>query len=168
METPETKSNKILILGNMAVGKTAYVQRLLYGKFHERIEPSRGVTLYEHGDYRLWDLSGNDREMLVRGYLFGAAGAIIMYDVSDVNSYRRMPSILNDLYDICDDAIPIVIVGNKVDLFQSREVSTRLISGFINRMKRMHPNIKYVEISVASGLDMDKPMTQLLSMIEGK
>ena len=56
-------------------------------------------------------------------YYKGAAGVVLVYDVSDVNSFKRVKTWVSELQKFTPKDTPIIIAGNKCDL-QNKAVST--------------------------------------------
>lgn len=87
---------KICMMGDSAVGKTSLVQRYVFNRFDNAYQSTVGVDIYDHTDHLievdgtertltmiLWDMQGDmPDETLFRRYLHGAAGAIVVGDVT--------------------------------------------------------------------------------------
>jgi len=85
------------------------------------------ITFYtNHGAIKLhmWDTAGQEKLGGLReGYYVGAHCALIMFDVTSRITYKNVPKWYKDLTRICEN-IPIVLVGNKVDV-KDRKVKAR-------------------------------------------
>ncbi|KAH3764686.1 Small GTPase superfamily [Pelomyxa schiedti] len=77
------------------------------------------------GKLQLWDTAGQQRfNALTRSFYRGAAGVIIVYDITKRKSFSQVPVWMAKVMQNCMTTIPaIVIVGNKSDLKDLREVS---------------------------------------------
>ncbi|KAF0972422.1 hypothetical protein FDP41_009325 [Naegleria fowleri] len=64
-----------------------------------------------------------DRNRITQSYYRGADAAIIVYDVTCLESFNHVRSWLKDLYNYSDADIKKVLVGNKVDQKDARRVS---------------------------------------------
>lgn len=61
---------------------------------------------------------------MTRSYYRGAAGAILVYDVTSRSTFEGLTKWLEDIRALASDHIEIVLVGNKLDLGEDREVET--------------------------------------------
>lgn len=61
---------------------------------------------------------------MTRSYYRGAAGAILVYDVTSRSTFEGLTKWLEDIRALASDHIEIVLVGNKLDLAEDREVET--------------------------------------------
>ena len=86
--------------------------------------------------------------------------AIIMFDVTSRITYKNVPNWHRDLVRVCEN-IPIVLVGNKVDL-KERKIKTKQIT--FHRRK----NIQYFDISAKSNYNFEKPFLWLARRIAGQ
>jgi GTPase SAR1 family protein len=55
-------------------------------------------------------------------YYRNAQGALIVYDITDVDSFQRMNQWVKELRQQCGNSLPIIIVGNKSDLEANRQI----------------------------------------------
>lgn len=66
---------------------------------------------------QLWDTAGVERFRSVsRSYYRGAAGAILVYDISSANSFRALPTFLHDLRQLASPQLTVILAGNKSDI----------------------------------------------------
>ena len=116
---------KIVIIGSVAVGKTALTNAIQYEHFEEEYQATIGAgytplrTAYEGQDVELqiWDTAGMERyKSLGSIYYRDAAAAIIVYDQTDQESADAVPSWLDSFRATVKTPAYIVIVGNKDDL----------------------------------------------------
>ncbi len=122
---------KVVTVGSSAVGKTSIILRYTTGKFREYYTPTLGADFsiknmqFDENKVKLqiWDLGSQDFLEAVRsGYYQGARGVIFMYDVT-------RPDTLEDLWNWKKEAdkhlknAVYMVVGNKTDLEQERQVS---------------------------------------------
>lgn len=74
---------------------------------------------------QLWDTAGQERfRSVTRSYYRGAAGAILVYDITSRSTFEGLTKWLEDIRALASDHIEIVLVGNKLDLAEDREVET--------------------------------------------
>jgi small GTP-binding protein len=120
---------KIVFLGDSAVGKTCLLRRWSSDQFSSRERPTiaAGVESMEAeiGDatYRLvlWDTAGQENyRALAPNTVRGAQAAILVFDVTSRDSFDNIPAWIDLMRNTADCAF--VIVGNKVDLAEQRQV----------------------------------------------
>lgn len=116
---------KIVIIGSVAVGKTALTNRIQYAQFEEEYQATIGAgyvpyrTNYEGQDVELqiWDTAGMERyKSLGPIYYREAVAAIIVYDQTEQDSANDVSKWLDSFRAIVKTPAYIVIVGNKDDL----------------------------------------------------
>ena len=155
---------KLLLVGDGHVGKTSFVSRHLTGEFPKKYKPTLGVevkTLDFHTNrgplkFKCWDCAGQERYGGLRDrYYEKGQCAIIMFDVCRRLSYKNVPNWYRDITRVCGNNIPIVLLGNKVDLHRDREVAAKSIT--FHRKK----NLQYYDISVKSNYNFEKPFLWL-------
>lgn len=90
--------------------------------------------------FRIWDKAGEDKAGgLSEEDLIGAHCAIIMFEVTKKESYESVPKWYKHLRMVCEEDIPIVIVGNKVFLFLVAKGSLINLSRLIFQSERSKP-----------------------------
>lgn len=132
---PSKKSIKIVLLGDGAIGKTSYFNRISSGdtdeyKFNKTYDATRGCNIcqieYTIGKYsitiHLFDTAGQEKFGALRdSYLMGADGIILMYDLTEITTKQNiLTKWIPDIKRVLNDAsvkthIPVAIVGNKND-----------------------------------------------------
>ena len=128
-----TVSKKICLLGDFAVGKTSLVRRFVYDLFDDKYISTIGVKVSrktlavpsEDGavielTMMLWDLAGSEDFSQVRGsYMRGAAGAILVCDLTRPETLLSLESYRADLHQVSPEAV-VVVVANKSDSPEQR------------------------------------------------
>jgi len=128
-------SIKIVILGDVGVGKSALIQRFIHNTFDAgsslptiALDTLVRTDMFGRQNRRLvravfWDTAGQERfRSLSRQFYSGAHAFVIVYDASEARSpaLDQIKSWLRELATQCpDSASPIIIVGNKADLLTS-------------------------------------------------
>eukprot|EP00029_Vermamoeba_vermiformis_P000811 TRINITY_DN109_c0_g1_i2.p1 TRINITY_DN109_c0_g1~~TRINITY_DN109_c0_g1_i2.p1 ORF type:complete len:161 (-),score=29.83 TRINITY_DN109_c0_g1_i2:337-819(-) len=125
---------KIVVIGDSGVGKSNIISRYTMNMFKEDSLTTVGVEFghktLEIDDKvikaQIWDTAGQDRfKALVRGYYRNALGGIIVYSVTDRNSFDHLEKWLEELTNNADTGILVMLVGNKTDLESARKVTTQ-------------------------------------------
>merc|ERR1711957_491410 len=163
VEQQQVPEFKLVLVGDGGVGKTTFVKRHLTGEFEKRYIATLGVEVHpmpfftNHGqvNFNVWDTAGQEKLGGLRdGYYIGGNCGIIMFDVCSRITYSNVPKWYKDLTRVCE-AIPIVLVGNKVDV-RDRKVKAKQIT--FHRKK----NLQYYDISAKSNYQFEKPFVWLL------
>ena len=124
---------KILVLGDQAVGKTCFLLKYTNDSFNEVNLSTVGVEVYpkevtlENGKKvlaQIWDTAGQERfRSICKNYYKGAQGIILMFEVINKESFKNVKSWLDLLKNEVSEKVSIILVGNKIDLENKREVS---------------------------------------------
>jgi len=116
---------KIVLLGDGAVGKTSLMRRFVFNQFDERYISTIGVNVVKKqvsvdgSDilFLIWDILGQkEREDLQNSYFVGAMGAMLVCDLTRRDTFDSLEDWIERLQEEVSD-IPLVILGNKQDLF---------------------------------------------------
>ena len=123
---------KILIIGDAGVGKSNLLLRYVKNEFASDMRSTVGVEfgskMLKIDNYdikaQIWDTAGQERyRAITSAYYKGAKGVLIVYDITKKNTFENVDKWLNDFKMKNDDDDAIVIVCNKSDLINEREVS---------------------------------------------
>jgi len=123
-----TIAKKICMLGDIGVGKTSLVRRYVLGEFSDRYKATLGVNVYKHADsiasesgvtpvnLIVWDIEGRvDRQHQLQSYIRGAAGALIVGDLTRDDMLASLRDEAIRFQQIMPGR-PVVFGFNKVDL----------------------------------------------------
>ncbi|MEX2702250.1 MAG: GTP-binding protein [Candidatus Baldrarchaeota archaeon] len=123
---------KVIVVGDAGVGKTSLTIRFAHGYFIDSYLMTIGVDLYTKNvdlgigkpiKLQIWDTGGQERFKKLRPlYYKGAAGGLLVYDITNKNSFKHLKNWFNEVQKYCGK-IPLILVGNKVDLIKNRKVS---------------------------------------------
>eukprot|EP01113_Clastostelium_recurvatum_P009553 TRINITY_DN1460_c0_g1_i1.p1 TRINITY_DN1460_c0_g1~~TRINITY_DN1460_c0_g1_i1.p1 ORF type:complete len:230 (-),score=52.73 TRINITY_DN1460_c0_g1_i1:133-777(-) len=146
---------KFIVIGDTNVGKSCLLHRFIDNKFKQESSHTIGVEfgskIVEVGGrnvkLQIWDTAGQERfRSVTRSYYRGAAGAILVYDVSQRDTYNHLTSWLTDARTLANKDISIIMVGNKSDRAAEREVTFLEASRFAQENDLM-----FLESSAFSG-----------------
>jgi small GTP-binding protein len=74
---------------------------------------------------QIWDTAGQERyKSITNAYYKGAKGALLVYDLTKKPSFDSVDRWINDLKSNAEEQITIILVGNKCDLDEHRQVTT--------------------------------------------
>ncbi|KAE8363645.1 P-loop containing nucleoside triphosphate hydrolase protein [Aspergillus caelatus] len=120
---------KVILLGPSGAGKSCVLHRFVKNEWRVLSSQTIGVEFSSRivklgiGPRRtriklqLWDTAGTERFRSVsRSYYRGAAGAILIYDVSSHTSFASLPTFLMDARALASPNLTVLLAGNKMDL----------------------------------------------------
>uniref|UniRef100_V9KG76 Ras and EF-hand domain-containing protein n=1 Tax=Callorhinchus milii TaxID=7868 RepID=V9KG76_CALMI len=119
------KAFKIVLAGDAAVGKSSFLLRLCKNEFRGNTSATLGVdfqmkSLIVDGEQtvlQLWDTAGQERfRSIAKSYFRRADGVLLLYDVTCEKSFLNVREWVDMIEDSTHENIPIMLVGNKVDL----------------------------------------------------
>lgn len=167
--TCEVPQFKVTIVGNAKVGKSSFVERHSSGNFTKEYKPTKGNgithvtynTNYGEMILQFWDCAGDKKNQgFTDCYYIGSDGFILMFDVTDKNSYKNLTMLWKEIYKY-EETPQIVLCGNKVDCKERIVESKEIV---FHRRK----NIQYYDISSKSNHNLFKPIEHLLRKFTGK
>ncbi|XP_013910062.1 PREDICTED: ras-related protein Rab-5B [Thamnophis sirtalis] len=122
---------KLVLLGESAVGKSSLVLRFVKGQFHEYQESTIGAAFLTQSvclddttvKFEIWDTAGQERyHSLAPMYYRGAQAAIVVYDITNQETFARAKTWVKELQRQASPNIVIALAGNKADLANKRMV----------------------------------------------
>jgi len=125
---------KLVLLGESAVGKSSLVLRFVKGQFLEYQESTIGAAFLTQTvslndttvKFEIWDTAGQERyHSLAPMYYRGAHAAIVVFDITNYDSFERAKLWVKELQRQGNPNIVIALAGNKLDLVDNRKVSTQ-------------------------------------------
>jgi len=162
---------KLVIVGDGACGKTCLLIVFSKDQFPEVYVP----TVFENYvadievdgrqvELALWDTAGQERfRSVTRSYYRGAAGALLVYDITSRESFNALSNWLTDARTLASPAIVILLVGNKKDLEDEREVTFLEASRFAQEN-----DLVFVETSAKSGENVEEAFLKCSKTILAK
>jgi small GTP-binding protein len=124
---------KLVLLGESSVGKSSLVLRFVKGQFHEYQESTIGAAFLTQTihlndvavKFEIWDTAGQERyHSLAPMYYRGAQAAIVVYDITNQDTFERAKNWVKELQRQATPGIVIALAGNKLDLNTMRSVQT--------------------------------------------
>lgn len=157
---------KVVMIGDSGVGKSNLLSRFVDNTFNMDSKPTIGVefatktTNIEGKSIKnqIWDTAGQERfRAITNAYYRGAVGAIIAFDITKSKTFEDVQKWLGELKDNADAGITVMLVGNKSDLTEIREVKPESIEDYANQNR-----LSYLETSAANGNNVNEAFTQLI------
>ncbi|KAI7801076.1 ras-related protein Rab-30 [Triplophysa rosa] len=151
---------KIVLIGNAGVGKTCLVRRFTQGLF----PPGQGATIGV--DFmiktveikgvkvklQIWDTAGQERfRSITQSYYRSANALILTYDITCEDSFRCLPEWLREIEQYANNQVVTILVGNKIDLADKREVHRQRAEEFAEAQSML-----YLETSAKESDNVEK------------
>ncbi|CAG2103425.1 unnamed protein product [Medioppia subpectinata] len=123
---------KYIIIGDMGVGKSCLLHQFTEKKFMADCPHTIGVEFGtriievcgQKIKLQIWDTAGQERfRAVTRSYYRGAAGALMVYDMTRRSTYNHLSSWLTDARNLTNPNTVIFLIGNKCDLDAQRDVT---------------------------------------------
>ncbi|KAI0665280.1 P-loop containing nucleoside triphosphate hydrolase protein [Cubamyces menziesii] len=163
---------KFIITGDAAVGKSSLLVRLTDQRFLANPDPTLGVefgskliTIPEENKIvklQCWDTAGTESfRSITRSYYRGAAGCLLVYDVTNRQSFLNARSWLADVREHADPHLTCILVGNKIDLCSDESSSAaagkrkREVSTEEAELWAQEEGLLFVEASAKSGENVE-------------
>ncbi|KAK7319998.1 hypothetical protein RJT34_04727 [Clitoria ternatea] len=127
----KTLQAKLVLLGDMGTGKTSLVLRFVKGQFSEYQESTIGAAFFTQVlslteatvKFDIWDTAGQERyHSLAPMYYRGAAAAIVVYDITSMDSFVRAKKWVREVQRQANPSLIMFLVANKADLEDQRRV----------------------------------------------
>ena len=160
---------KILIVGDSTVGKTNFIKKYVENKFNESYFASTGIDLITTSikiegksfKIQIWDTAGQEKYRAMTKNLFlKTQGIVIIFDISNETSFINLKSWMNDIKEECSADIPMILVGNKLDLEDKRVIDKERAMEFAKNEK-----LEYIETSSKSGENINKALSLIIEKI---
>ena len=135
VESSEVKEDykfKVVVIGDSGVGKTNLIKRFITNTFSDNSKATVGVEFITKSykiknqifKIELWDTAGQERyKSITAVYYKGAKGALVVYDTTSKMSFNNIDKWLAEIKDKTSNDLKLMIIGNKIDLKEFREVS---------------------------------------------
>ncbi|XP_048205164.1 ras-related protein Rab-44 [Perognathus longimembris pacificus] len=155
----------VIFLGDSNVGKTSFLHLLHENSFAAGLAATVGVDFRVKNLWvdnklfalQLWDTAGQERyRSVTRQLLRKAEGVVLMYDVTSHQSFAHVRYWLDCLQDAGADGAVILLLGNKMDCEEGRQVSTEAGHQLAQEL-----GVSFGECSAALGHNILEPMVNL-------
>ena len=139
---------KIVIIGDINVGKTSILSRFRYGSLESEYMPTLGIDFFSKNlFFEDKTTAGQERfRSLIPSYLKNADCIIIVFDITNKESFLSLNHWLTDSKNNVSENTIFVICGNKIDLKERRTVNENEINDFIGKNELI-----YMECSAKNG-----------------
>ena len=132
-DTKEDYKLKVVVVGDSGVGKTNLIKRFISNTFNENSKATVGVEFLSKSykinekvfKIEIWDTAGQERyKSITAAYYKGAKGALVVYDTTQKPSFENIDKWMTEIKDKASPDMKLMIVGNKTDLVDQKQVTT--------------------------------------------
>ena len=142
---------KICFLGDSAVGKTSLIRKYVFDIFDDSYLMTMGTKITKKDvtiempkynktfniTFLIWDIIGDIhfRRLLHHSYLYGAAGALCVCDVTRPQTLENLDFWINSLQEEGDRGVPAILLANKSDIIEKRNFNEENLETLSKRNK---------------------------------
>ena len=175
METDEENYDlifKLVLIGDSGVGKTNILTRYTKNEFSLATQATVGVEfgskIIKKNDklikLQIWDTAGQERyKSITSAYYKGSKGAFVVYDISRKPTFENVDKWIGELKTNASEEVLIMLVGNKSDLEDKREVQIDEV-----KKKAEQYKIAFCETSALKGNNIEQAFDSLIDEIAKK
>lgn len=162
---------KLVFLGEQSVGKTSLITRFMYDSFDNTYQATIGIDFLSKTMYledrtvrlQLWDTAGQERfRSLIPSYIRDSTVAVVVYDITNANSFHQTSKWIDDVRSERGTDVIIMLVGNKTDLADKRQVS---IDEGERKAKEL--NVMFIETSAKAGYNVKQLFRRVAAALPG-
>ncbi|KAL4648255.1 ras-related protein Rab-6A-like isoform X1 [Arapaima gigas] len=167
---------KLVFLGEQSVGKTSLITRFMYDSFDNTYQvtvplvPVALQKMYCSASLQtsavrlqLWDTAGQERfRSLIPSYIRDSTIAVVVYDITNLNSFQQTSKWIDDVRTERGSDVIIMLVGNKTDLADKREVSLEAAE-----RKARELNVMHIETSAKAGYNVKQLFRRVAAALPG-
>jgi small GTP-binding protein len=167
---------KLVVGGSKGVGKTSLIRRAVDDRFEadtlstigvefevktvvvtDPSMTSRSVTV----QFSIWDFAGENKfRQLFPSYCSGASAALLLYDITDPNSFQDLDNWYN-LVKNAEKELVICLIASKIDLTEQRQISMKEALRYKKKRKLDY----YIETSAKDGFGIQEAFDQIAKML---
>merc|ERR1712063_172196 len=161
---------KLLLIGDSGVGKSCLLLRFADDTYTESYISTIGVdfkirTVEQDGKsvkLQIWDTAGQERfRTITASYYRGAHGIIVVYDVTDQESFDNVKQWLQEIERYAHESVNTLLVGNKSDLTTKRLVSYDAAKEFAASQE-----MEFLETSAKNSTNVEKAFMVMAAQIK--
>ncbi|CAO3595084.1 unnamed protein product [Absidia cylindrospora] len=161
---------KILLIGDSGVGKSCLLLRFADDTFTDNYISTIGVdfkirTIELEGKtvkLQIWDTAGQERfRTITSSYYRGAHGIIVVYDVTDSDSFNNVKLWLNEIGRYAAEGVNKLLIGNKNDLTDQKVIETEQLKELSDTL-----DIPFLETSAKESVNVEKAFLTMAKQIK--
>jgi len=160
---------KYIIIGDTGVGKSCLLLQFTDKRFQPVHDLTIGVEFgarmisidNKHIKLQIWDTAGQESfRSITRSYYRGAAGALLVYDITRRETYNHLTRWLEEARQNANENMSIMLIGNKSDLQHRRAVSQEEGESFAKQN-----NLIFLETSAKNAHNVEEAFVQTAAKI---
>ena len=160
---------KVLLLGNSDVGKSSLILRYVDQVWSDTFVPTIGVDFKvktlelqnKQIKMQIWDTAGQERfRNVISSYFRGAHGILLIYDVTNRDSFKNLESWLIEIEKNASENVLKILIGNKNDLVDDKEIKTEEGQAFANRN-----GMQFIETSAKENTNVTEAFECLVKLM---
>lgn len=150
---------KVSLLGDICVGKTALMSRLVDNVFNSEYKATIGIEFKmkslsiddeTEAELRIFDTMGSEKyRAITRQYYKDSEGIFLVYDITSEKSFQSVENWLKEIKNNAPEDCIVFLIGNKSDLTEERKVEHDDAQKFADSK-----NIFFVEVSAKKGINI--------------
>ncbi|XP_038631613.1 ras-related protein Rab-6A-like isoform X3 [Scyliorhinus canicula] len=143
----------------------------MYDSFDNTYQATIGIDFLSKTMYledrtvrlQLWDTAGQERfRSLIPSYIRDSTIAVVVYDITNLNSFQQTSKWIDDVRTERGSDVIIMLVGNKTDLADKRQVSMEE-----GERKARELNVMYIETSAKAGYNVKQLFRRVAAALPG-
>ncbi|BBG98881.1 RAB GTPase homolog 1A [Prunus dulcis] len=163
---------KLLLIGDSGVGKSCLLLRFADDSYIDSYISTIGVdfkirTVEQDGKVvklQIWDTAGQERfRTITSSYYRGAHGIILVYDVTDQESFNNVKTWLQEIDKFAVGNVNKLLVGNKSDLADKKVVSSEASKAFADEL-----GIPFLETSAKNSTNVEQAFMTMVAEIKNR
>merc|ERR1711967_23596 len=163
---------KLLLIGDSGVGKSCLLLRYVDETYQESYISTIGVdfkikTIELDGKViklQIWDTAGQERfRTITSSYYRGAHGIIVVYDVTDQESFNNVKVWLQEIDRYANENVNKMLVGSKCDLTTKKVVNTDDAKGYAETV-----GIPFLETSAKDSTNVEQAFIMMAAEIKAR
>ncbi|XP_050380468.1 GTP-binding protein YPTM2-like [Argentina anserina] len=163
---------KLLLIGDSGVGKSCLLLRFADDSYIDSYISTIGVdfkirTVEQDGKVvklQIWDTAGQERfRTITSSYYRGAHGIILVYDVTDQESFNNVKTWLQEIDKFAVGNVNKLLVGNKCDLADKKVVSSEASKAFADEL-----GIPFLETSAKNSTNVEHAFMTMVTEIKNR
>jgi len=163
---------KLLLIGDSGVGKSCLLLRFADDTYTESYISTIGVDFKIRTveleskviKLQIWDTAGQERfRTITSSYYRGAHGIIVVYDVTDQDSFNNVKTWLNEIDRYASENVNKLLVGNKCDLTAKKVVDYQTAKAFADEL-----GIPFLETSAKNATNVEQAFMTMAQEIKNR
>uniref|UniRef100_A0A673KP04 Ras-related protein Rab-6B n=1 Tax=Sinocyclocheilus rhinocerous TaxID=307959 RepID=A0A673KP04_9TELE len=154
-------SNPLCFFSFSTVGKTSLITRFMYDSFDNTYQVTPALTVRVR--LQLWDTAGQERfRSLIPSYIRDSTIAVVVYDITNLNSFQQTSKWIDDVRTERGSDVIIMLVGNKTDLADKRQITTEE-----GEQRAKELNVMFIETSAKTGYNVKQLFRRVAAALPG-